>query len=136
MNSTQIKQTVAPYFMVLKAAQFVDFTKHVFNSEVILENKADDSDGVIHGEMKIGNSTVYYADTGPDGTWDPALSAQVREDGPVPIHIMVHVEDVKATHKKAIDAGATSITDVTEETGNMGGFIDPFTNLWWVQSSK
>ena len=59
-------------------------------------------------------------------------------DGLVPIQMYIYVENVADTYEEAIKAGATSIMEVMEgeDGGYMAGFVDPFNNLWWIQSKK
>lgn len=129
-------QTIVPYFMVLDATKFIDFTKEVFQSEVINVTHFEGTEGVIHAEMKIGESTVYFADTSPDGSRGPEVYGDLKNDGPIPIHMYIFVDNIADTYKTAVQAGATPVMDVMgdEENGYMARFVDPFSNLWWLQS--
>ncbi|MGM0829088.1 MAG: VOC family protein [Bacillota bacterium] len=138
MQNQQVTQTIVPYFMVLSASQFIEFTEKVFRSEVVNVNKLEDTEGVIHAEMKIGESTIYFADTSHDGSCGPGICGDLMNDGLVPIQMYIYVENVEDTYVKAIKAGATSIMEVMkdEDGGYMAGFVDPFSHLWWVHSKK
>ncbi|WP_088034792.1 VOC family protein [Evansella clarkii] len=136
MNNQQVGQTIVPYFMVLNAPQFIEFTKKVFQAEVVRIDKLEGTEGVIHAEMKIGNSTIYFADTSADGSCGPGVCGDLNNDGLVPIQMYVFVNNVTDTYKNAISQGATPLMEPSEETGNMGGFVDPFQNLWWVQAKQ
>jgi uncharacterized glyoxalase superfamily protein PhnB len=47
--------------------------------------------------------------------------------------LFVYVEDADATFKKALDAGATEVMPVTDQSyGRSGGVKDPFGNTWWI----
>lgn len=126
-------QTIIPYFMVLSATRFIEFTKNVFQSEVVSINKLEGSGGIIHAEMKIGNSTIYFADTSADGSCGPGVCGDLKKEGLVPIQMYIYVENVIDTYNKAISEGATPLMEPSVKTGNIGGFVDPFNNLWWVQ---
>ncbi|WP_122647206.1 VOC family protein [Enterococcus mediterraneensis] len=134
MKKQQEKQTVVPYFMVLNASQFIEFTEKTFQSEVLKINKLEGTEGIIHAEMKIGNSIVYFADTSADGSCGPGVCGELKNDGLIPVQMYVYVEDAIETYQKAVAAGAMSVMEPTEEMGSMGGFADPLGNLWWVQS--
>lgn len=135
MTIQKAKQTIVPYFMVLNATQFIDFTGKVFNSEVVSINKLQGTEGVVHAEMKIGESTIYFADTSFDGSCGPGICGDLKEDGLVPIQMYIYVENAADTYEKAIAAGAISIMEISEASGGqMAGFVDPFSNLWWVQT--
>jgi len=83
--------------------------------------------------MKIGESTIYFADTSYDGNCGPGVFGDLKNDGLVPMQMYIYVKNVADTFERTIAAGATSIMEVTED---MGGFVDPFSNLWWVKSLK
>ncbi|MEK5061772.1 hypothetical protein BK126_00010 [Paenibacillus sp. FSL H7-0326] len=133
-----MKHTIVPYFMVLSAPQFIDFTKSVFQSEVVKVNKHEETGGIIHAEMKIGESLIYFADTSHDGSCGPGVCGELKNDGLIPIQMYIYVDNVADTYEKAIAAGATSVMEVMEDEdgGCMAGFVDPFQNLWWLQSKK
>lgn len=137
MNKSIANQTIVPYFMVLSAPKFIDFAQKVFNAEVGSIEKLGDTEGVIHAEMRIGNSTIYFADTSADGSCGPGVCGELNTDGLVPIQMYINVEDVADvayTYKKAMAEGATPLMEPSEETGYMAGFVDPFQTLWWVKS--
>lgn len=128
-------QTIVPYFMVLSALQFIEFAKNVFQAEVAKVVKLEGSEGVIHGEMKIKDSLIYFADTSYDGSCGPGVCGELKSDGLVPIQMYMFVDNASATYEKALAAGAISIMAVTEEDGgHIAGFVDPFSNLWWIKS--
>ncbi|WPK11847.1 hypothetical protein R6U77_18445 [Lysinibacillus louembei] len=129
-------QTVIPYFMVLNGTQFIEFTKKVFQAEVIKINKLEGTESIIHAEMRIGNSTIYFADTSADGSCGPGVCGELNTDGLIPIQMYMHVANVDNTYQNAIAEGATPVMEPAEENGYMGGFVDPFKNLWWVQTNK
>ncbi|MCM3130477.1 VOC family protein [Paenibacillus provencensis] len=133
MTNLKVEQTIIPYFMVLNASKFIHFTQNVFNAEVGTIVRLGDTEGVIHAEMRIGNSTIYFADTSADGSCGPGVCGELNTEGLVPIQMYIFVENVADTYKKAIAEGATPLMEPSEETGNMGGFVDPFGNLWWVK---
>lgn len=138
MKNKPMKQTIVPYFMVLNAPKFIEFTKEVFQSEILNVIKLEDAEGVVHAEMRIGESIVYFADTSHDGSFKPEEYGDIKNNGLVPIHMFIYVENVFETYEKAIRLGATSIIEVSEDQndGLTAGFVDPFSNLWWIQSKN
>ena len=133
MQNPQLKQTIVPYFMVLNAPQFMEFTKKVFQAEVVKIDELEGTEGVVHAEVIIGNSTIYVADTSADGSCGPGVCGDINTGGLVPIQMYIHVANATDTYNKAITEGATPLMAPSGETGNMGGFVDPYGNLWWVQ---
>jgi uncharacterized glyoxalase superfamily protein PhnB len=107
-----------PYLIIPKAAEFVVFMKAVFGAEeqIIMPR----SEGIImHGEVRIGDSVIMFADTTPEFAARPA-------------GIFIYVDSVEDTYKKAIAAGATSVMEPMKQPyGFTCGFKDVFGNDWW-----
>ena len=84
------------------------------------------SEGVVmHGELRIGDAVIMFADV--------TEQFEARPAG-----IFIYVEDTDETYKKALDAGSTSLMKPTRQPyGYTCGFHDPFGNDWWpVQAEK
>ena len=56
--------------------------------------------------------------------------------GPTPAFIRLYVEDAEAVHRRAVEAGGTSVAEVTHLFfgDEVGRVRDPFGNLWWIQT--
>jgi PhnB protein len=107
-----------PYLIVPDAAAFIVFMKEVFAAEEqILVPR---NEGVImHGELRIGDSVIMFADVTPEFAARPA-------------GMFIYVDDVKATYGKALAAGAISVMEPAEQSyGFTCGFKDRFGNDWW-----
>lgn len=118
-------QTVMPYLIVNGAANFIDFTKKVFNA---VENEKMKSmrDGktIQHSEIVIGESTIMFADS--------TEQFQPRTAG-----LFIYVENADETYKKALDEGATTIMELSsQDYGRTCGVTDPFGNVWWITYVK
>jgi uncharacterized glyoxalase superfamily protein PhnB len=111
---------ITPSISVDGAQQFVDFLKQVFNAK---ERMRMDGPGgkIMHAEFEIGDSLIMLADTTPE--W-PAKSNS----------LYVYVEDVDATYKRAIQAGATSVREPQDMFygDRTSGVADPFGNFWGI----
>ncbi|MFY0784019.1 VOC family protein [Peribacillus simplex] len=63
---------------------------------------------------------------------------KIEEKEPSNSHMHVYVNDASAViekAEKAEKAGGTAVMPIMEdESGKMGGFVDPFNNLWWIKS--
>jgi PhnB protein len=112
--------TITPYFVVRNARHLIEFLSEAFGGELMSRmNRPDGS--VMHAEMRVGNSIIMLA----DGT---------SEYGPMPIAIYLYVPDCDAVYRRALAAGATSISEVHDMPSGerYGGVKDPCGNLWWV----
>ncbi|MBK6378826.1 MAG: VOC family protein [Chitinophagaceae bacterium] len=112
-----------PYMIIPDAAGFIVFMKEVFGAEeqVIVPR----SEGVImHGELRIGDAVIMFADVTPEFEARPA-------------GIFIYVETVEDTYKKAIVAGAISVMEPMQQSyGFTCGFKDRFGNDWWATEAE
>ena len=118
-------QDLSPYLIANGAQTVIDFLKVVFGASD-LRRYEDPSGGLLHAEVKVGDSVVMIADGNAD--WPG-----------VPCHIHVYVADVDAVFQKAVDAGAEVIQEPKTREGDpdkRGGFKDPSGNSWWVSTQQ
>ncbi len=114
--------TVTPYLAVQGAANVLEFVKQAFGAEETF--RMDTPDGKIgHAEVRIGDSIVMLADasTSDQGQLMPGM-----------IHL--YVEDVDKTYRQALEAGATSLREPTDQFygDRTGGVRDAAGNQWWI----
>jgi PhnB protein len=114
--------TVTPWIISRDTARLIDFVTTAFDAQelarVLLE------DGTIgHAEFRIGDSIVMAFDARPEWPDTPAF-------------LRLYFEDADAMHRRAVEAGATSVTEMTELAfgDRVGRVRDPQGNLWWIQT--
>lgn len=114
--------TIDPYIVVKGVSEFIDFLKKAFGAKE--DFRVPNPDGSIgHAEVRVGDSVLLMFDS--KETW-PATPAFLR----------IYVKDPDAAFKRAIDAGAKPITEITDSFfGERGGRVkDPQGNIWWIAS--
>jgi PhnB protein len=114
--------TVTPWIISRDTSRLIDFVKEAFGAEEIA--RVHNEDGTIaHAEFRIGDSVVMGFDAKPQWPDTPAF-------------LRLYVEDADAVHRQALEAGATSVTEVTHLFwgDRVGRVRDPFGNLWWIQT--
>lgn len=113
--------TIAPYMIVPRAAEFIEFLKQAFGGTERFRFPIEGSNLLMHAEVTIGNSTIELADA------NERVAA-----APMAIHL--YVDDAGATYARAIAAGATSVYEVGDHVSGdrQGAVRDPFGNLWYV----
>lgn len=123
MNIPEGYQTVMVYLIVDGAAKFIDFTTHVFNAVEKKEVRSmRDENTIQHSEIRIGDSTIMFADS-------------TEEAKPRTAGFFIYVENADETYKKAIARGATAVSGLSDKSyGRSGGVKDPFGNIWWITS--
>jgi PhnB protein len=113
---------VMPYLILENAADFSRFTKELFNADAGIEHLREDGKTVMHGEIRIGESTIMY-------------SQATHQYKPQTANLFIYVTDADQSYNKALTLGATSITEpANQEYGRSCGIKDPFGNTWWITS--
>jgi len=115
-------RTIAPYIIVPRAAEFMEFLKKAFDAtERFRVPIHAGSELIMHAEVALGNSVIELADA----------NEQVP---PAPAAIHLYFDDADVFFARAIEAGATSIYDVGDHVSGdrQGAVRDPFGNLWYI----
>jgi PhnB protein len=119
---------VIPYLSVEGADAAIAFYTSAFGFEERV--RMDGPEGkVVHAELGLGNALVMLADTFPDmGGRSP------QQVGGTPVGLMVYVEDVDATHRRALDGGATEMRAPEDQFyGDRTAQVrDPFGHEWFL----
>ena len=113
--------TVSPYLIVNGADATIEFLRRAFGA-VELRRFADDAGKVMHAEVRIDDTVLMLADASP-----PDWQA-------MPSYVHVYVEDVDATYRVALDAGAESIQAPIQkdDEDKRGGVKDAGGTTWWI----
>jgi PhnB protein len=111
--------SVTPHLMVRGGAQLIDFLKEAFGARETY--RVPGPEGIMHAEMRIGDSTVMMADA-------------MGGIEPMPMVLFLYVEDADALYKRALQAGGTSIQELKDQFwGDRAGAVkDAFGNVWWI----
>jgi PhnB protein len=124
--------SLTPYVVVKGAAEALEFYKKAFGATELMRMPGPGG-RIMHAEMKIGNSVLMLSDENPErGFFSPTTVG--RSTG----SIMLYTDDVDATFKKAVDAGAKSNQAPTDMFwgDRMGNLTDPFGHLWAIATHK
>ena len=92
--------TLTPMFVFKDARKAIDFYKRAFGATEKFVMPGPDGKGVMHAELKIGDSTIML---GEERAECPNKSAQTL--GGSPISLYLYVKDVDAAFRKALAAG-------------------------------
>ena len=120
--------TVNAYLIVKDARAAMDFYAKAFGGEGGACMTAPDG-SVMHGEVKIGNSTIMITQENPQ--WE-MKSAETLGGSPASIHL--YVENCDAVFKQALEAGCTEIAPMADAFwgDRYGKLVDPFGFQWGV----
>ncbi len=116
--------TVSPYLIVAGAAETLRFARDVFGAELLRSFPAEGG-GVMHAEVRIGDSVLMIAD-GNEG-WPP-----------IGAHVHVYVTDVDETYRRALAAGAESVQEPVrrDDEDRRGGIRDSGGTTWWIATRE
>jgi PhnB protein len=112
--------TLQPYLHPLRAEPVLNFVKRAFGAQELGRHATPD--GVIHHvTVKIGNAYMEMGEA--QGPYQP-----------MPTMFYLYVEDCDALYKRALSAGATSISEPKDQPygDRSGGVTDPFGNKWYI----
>lgn len=113
---------VTPWIISSSTTRQIEFLEAVFGAVEVPNSRITNEEGIIiHVVVQIGDAKVMLFDK--------------REGwGPTPSFLNIYVKDVKTAYNKALEMGATGVTEITplwfgEEVCRI---IDPFGNLFWI----
>ena len=119
--------TVTPYLVITNAAKAIDFYRQAFGAEELVVMPGPDGKGVMHAEVKIGDSIIMMGEEHPQ---EPCKSAETMGGSPVSFYI--YLENVDEAFGRALAAGAETKMPVDDMFwGDRAGTVqDPFGYNW------
>ena len=121
--------TVTPHITVTGADKAIEFYKQAFGAQEIVRMPGPGGQGIMHAEIKIGDSVVMLSDSPVGGEFrDPQAL------GGSPIGLMIYVPEVDKTFKNAVSLGAKESRPVVNQFygDRSGTLVDPFGHVWTV----
>ena len=92
--------SLTPYLVIKGAAEAIEFYKKAFGAEEVVRMPGPGG-RIMHAEVKIGNAMLMLSDENPErGHLSPATRGGNTSS------VMLYTDDVDATFKKALAAGA------------------------------
>ena len=128
MTAQQVKpvpegyHAVTPFVIARGAARFMDFMVRAYDGTEL--GRVPNPDGTLgHGEVRIGDAVVMTFDSKPGWPDTPAF-------------LRLYVDDADATYRRALEEGATSVTEPGDMPwGDRACRVrDPLGNLWWIMT--
>jgi PhnB protein len=121
MEMPSIHQTVMPYLILTDVETFITFAREVFDAREVSRH-LDDQGEIRHAEIQIGGSTIM-------------MGQSTGDYPPMPAGLFVYVKDADACYHKALETGASTINELSnQEYGRTAGILDPCNNTWWITS--
>lgn len=114
--------SVTPYLIVKDVDAVLRFVRAVFDAVVQEEHRLPDG-CVMHADVVIGGSHVMMGQA--NQRWTERAGS-----------ILVYVPDADATYARALQAGGTSLQEMTTQFygDRSGGVADPAGVAWWIST--
>jgi len=124
--------TVTVHLSVNGAAAYSEFLQRAFGA-VEIGRSPGPGGKLMHVQMKIGDSTVMFADDFSQEFGMPPLA-----EGRLPLHLHIYVPDVDALWAKAVAAGCKVEMPLGDQFwGDRYGHLrDPFGFMWALATRK
>lgn len=108
-------------------AEALAFYKKAFGATEVFRMDEPDGSGIAHAEFMIGNTKIYLSNESPE--WG---AKAMPEGATASCCFSILVEECDAAHAKALEAGATSISEPEDKFwgGRSSVIRDPFGYRW------
>ena len=119
--------TITPMVIVKDVRKAIEFYRKAFGAEELFAMPGPDGKGIMHAELRIGNSIIMMGEENPDC---PSKSAESLGGSPVSFYLYVYHAD--ESFARALAAGAESRMPVEEMFwgDRVGTVQDPFGYSW------
>jgi uncharacterized glyoxalase superfamily protein PhnB len=128
--ASQTPQLITPYLAVDDAAGALEWYAEALGAAELMRYTGDDG-RIGHAEIEVHGAHLYLSDAYPE---IGVVAASTQEGSSVALHLDVH--DVDQVHARAIDAGATSQRDPSDQThgSRTASIIDPYGHRWMLST--
>jgi PhnB protein len=126
------QHSLTVYMGVSPAAEAIEFYKKAFGAQEMFRLDAPGG-RVGHAELQIGDSRMMLSEPCDHGGF-----ASPKAGGKNSFGMHLYVPDVDEQFKRAVDAGATVVSEVQDMFyGDRSGSVrDPFGHLWFIGTHK
>jgi len=124
--------TLTPHIIVQDAAKAIEFYKKAFGAQEMSRHMTPDGKGVMHAQVKIGNSMLML------GTEFPPTCLSPKSRGGTSVTLSLYVENADAAFDRAVKAGCAVKMPLTDQFwGDRYGVAeDPFGHQWSIATHQ
>jgi PhnB protein len=124
-----VEPALSPHLVVDNAAAAIDFYVKAFDAVELVRVPRPDGK-LVHASVRINGFMVMLNDDFPEVCGGKSMTPTSLGGTPVTIHLTV--DDVDTKFQRALDAGATVVTELTDQFwGDRYGMVaDPFGHHW------
>ena len=122
----QTKTSIAPMLSVRKGAKAIEFYKAAFGAGELF--RIDSEDGTVVARLSVQGAEFWVADESPKH-----LNFSPESLGGGTVRMVMIVENPDASFDRAVAAGATVVTAMSNQYGwRLGRVVDPFGHHWEI----
>lgn len=125
-----VRGSLTPYLSVEGAVSASQFYQRAFDATEVARYPVDEKGRTMHVHLYLNGSSLMLSDPFPEygHGWEK----------PQAFNLTLHVDDIDAWWKRAIDAGATEVMPVQEMFwgDRYGQLRDPYGILWSLNEAK
>ncbi|HTL59571.1 MAG TPA: VOC family protein [Candidatus Limnocylindrales bacterium] len=124
--------TITPHIIVSDGAKAIEFYKKAFGAQEIERFMTPDGKGVMHAQLKIGDSRLMV------GSEFPPTCLSPKSRGGTTVSLYLYVENADTQFDRAVKAGCTVKMPMTDQFwGDRYGQVeDPFGHQWSIATHK
>ncbi|MEP6893876.1 MAG: VOC family protein [Gaiellaceae bacterium] len=120
--------SLSPQLSVRRGRAAVAFYEEAFGAREIYRVGGADGHEAVVAQLSLGGGTFWVADESP-----PHLNFSPQSLGGGTVRMLLTVPDPDTAVRRAIAAGATEVSAVTDEHGwRLGRIVDPFGHHWEI----
>src|SRR5262249_286882 len=120
------KTAVAPMLSVRRGVRAIEFYKEAFGAGELF--RIDNESGEVVPRLSVGAAEFWVADESPKH-----LNFSPESLGGGSVRMVMTVEDPDAVFERAVAAGATVVSPVSNQYGwRLGRIVDPFGHHWEI----
>lgn len=120
------KAAIAPMLSVRRGAKAVEFYKAAFGAGELF--RIDNERGEVVARLFVGGAEFWVADESPEH-----LNFSPESLGGGSVRMVMAVENPDVAFERAVAAGATVVSPVSDQHGwRVGRIVDPFGHHWEI----
>ncbi|HWY48742.1 MAG TPA: VOC family protein [Bryobacteraceae bacterium] len=120
------RTTIAPMLSVRNGARAILFYKAAFEARELF--RIDAEDGAVVARLGVADAEFWVADESPEH-----LNFSPESLGGGSVRMVMTVADPDAAFERAVTAGATIVSPVSDQYGwRLGRVVDPFGHHWEI----
>jgi PhnB protein len=126
LSGNDQKVSIAPKLSVRNGVRAIEFYKAAFGAREVF--RIDDESGAVVCRLSVGEAEFWLADESPEH-----FNFSPESLGGGSVRMVMTVEDPDAAFDRAVRAGASVVSPVTNDYGwRLGRVVDPFGHHWEI----